>query len=129
LQLQLSRISIVPAETTETAEMRTLFLAAALAVLLPLPARADDAPTVTIMVEHRHFVPADVPVPAGRRVELVIDNRDPTPLEFESTELRREKLVVAHGKASLWVGPLPAGSYGFFDDFGQVQPPGRLIAR
>lgn len=110
--------------------MRTLLLALALA-LFPLtpPARADETPSVTLSIENRHFVPAEVTVPAGKRVELVIENRDAVPVEFESTELRREKIVVGHGKASLWVGPLPAGSYGFFDDFGQVQPPGRLIAR
>lgn len=109
--------------------MRTLFFAMALALLAARPAQADDAASVSLVVENRHFVPAEIAVPAGQRVELVIENRDAVPVEFESTELRREKIVVAHGKASLWVGPLPAGSYGFFDDFGQVQPPGKLIAR
>ena len=52
-------------------------------------------------------------MPAGKRVELMIENRDPTPEEFESQDLRREKVIPGNSKASVWIGPLPAGRVWF----------------
>jgi heme/copper-type cytochrome/quinol oxidase subunit 2 len=111
--------------------MQNILLGAALilGLLAPVAARAADAPIIHIIVENKHFVPNEVTVPANKKVQLVVENHDALPMEFESTDLRREKIVVAHGTVSVWVGPLPAGTYSFFDDFGQVKPSGKLIAK
>ena len=77
----------------------------------------------------RRVLPSGTVSPAGRRIELVIDNRDPTPEEFESHELRREKIVPGRSRASIWVGPLPAGEYPFFGEFHENTAKGKLIAR
>jgi len=102
-------------------------LTALLALNLPLPALADAAVHALVIQDHR-FEPAEIRVPARQRVKLVVDNRDATAEEFESADLRREKIIPANSKASVWVGPLPKGQYQFYGDFHQKTAQGRLIA-
>jgi len=89
--------------------------------LLPLlavaaPALADD-PVITITLKDQQFVPAEVPVPAGVKVQLLVKNEQAVTAEFESNSLHREKIVPAGGQITVFVGPLDPGSYEFFDDF------------
>ena len=55
-------------------------------------------------------------------------NADPTPAEFESFELRREKVVAPGQEVTLYIGPLKPGSYEFFDDF-NPSARGHVVAR
>jgi plastocyanin len=90
---------------------------------------ADEEPERTIVIKDHRFDPAVVEVPAGVRVKLVIDNRDSTAEEFESHDLRREKVVSGNSKATIWVGPLPAGEYAFVGEFNEATAQGKLIAK
>lgn len=104
----------------------------ALAIWLPMVvgvAVAAEALSVVVVIKDHRFVPPKVTVPAGKRIELIIENHDSTPEEFESTDLRREKIVVGNGKTSVWVSPLPAGTYSFFGDFHPKTAQGKLIAK
>ena len=56
-------------------------------------------------------------MPAGEKIELHIRNADAAASEFESAELHREKLVPAGKEVVVFIGPLRAGRYEFFDDF------------
>jgi plastocyanin len=96
--------------------MRSLALAALLGFVIAAPAWADD-PVVTITLKDHQFVPSEVPVPAGVKVQLLIKNEQPATAEFESNSLHREKIVAAGGEITVFVGPLSPGSYEFFDDF------------
>ncbi len=96
--------------------MRRLIFAVPLALVLAAPAFADD-PVVTITLKDHQFAPAEVPVPAGVKVQLLIKNDQPQTAEFESHSLHREKIVTAGGQITVPVGPLDPGSYEFFDDF------------
>jgi hypothetical protein len=96
--------------------MRRLVLAVPLTLALSAPAFADD-PAVTITLRDHQFVPAEVPVPAGVKVRLLVKNEQQVTSEFESTSLHREKIVNAGGEITVFVGPLDPGSYEFFDDF------------
>jgi hypothetical protein len=60
-------------------------------------------------------------------VRLVIDNRDPTPEEFESHDLRLEKIVAGNSRATLRVGPLEAGEYRFVGEFNEDTAQGKLV--
>ncbi len=84
-----------------------------------VPAFAEE-PTITIILRDHQFVPAEVPVPAGVKVELIVHNAQAVTAEFESTSLHREKIVPAGGRISVFVGPLDPGRYAFFDDFNQA---------
>jgi hypothetical protein len=96
-------------------------------LLSAAPALAAD-PTVTIAIRDHQFVPAEVPVPAGVKVELIIRNEQAVPAEFESTALHREKVVAPGATASVFVGPLQPGRYEFFDDFNPATR-GNLVVR
>ncbi|HEV2332782.1 MAG TPA: cupredoxin domain-containing protein [Gammaproteobacteria bacterium] len=94
-----------------------LFLASALLAVSAFGA-GPDAP-VTLDIKDRGFVPQELPLPAGVKVELVIRNQDALPAEFESYDLSREIVVPAHGQVKVYIGPLDPGRYRFFNDFYQ----------
>lgn len=98
-----------------------------LAAGLVLPASADE-PTITIAITNGKFVPSEVAVPASQKIKLIVRNQDQAMSEFESTEFHREKIVGPGKEITLFVGPLPAGRYEFFDDF-HPQNRGHLIAK
>lgn len=93
------------------------------------PVAADEPTEFLIVIENHEFHPAELEVPAGKRIKLVVENRDPSPEEFESHDLRREKIVPGGSKVGIWVGPLPAGRYGFFGEFNEATAQGALIAK
>ena len=68
-------------------------------------------------------------VPANVKFKLIVVNEDPTPEEFESHELNREKVVTGNGKITVYIGPLKPGQYPYFGDFHPQTAQGVLIAR
>jgi plastocyanin len=112
--------------------MKRILPAAAIALALLAfisGAFAADNASVRIVIKDHRFTPSEVVVPAGQRVELMIENHDATPEEFESDDLRREKIVVGKGRISVWVGPLPAGTYSFYGEYNKKIAQGKLIAK
>jgi plastocyanin len=102
------------------------------ALLLPLasPVMAHAQTTeYTIVIKEHRFQPAELAVPAGQRIKLVIDNQDATPEEFESKQLRVEKIVPGGTKGTVTVGPLKPGSYPFFGEFHEDTAQGKLHAK
>jgi len=87
----------------------------------------DGAEYRLVIKDHR-FDPAELVVPAGKRIKLVVENQDATPEEFESHSLKREKVVAAGGTITVLIGPLEAGSYDFFGEFNPKTATGKLIA-
>ena len=111
--------------------MKNALLAAIVVVaacVAPLAAGADT-PEFTITIKNHRFEPAEITVPAGKRVKLIIDNQDPTAEEFESHELKREKVIAGHSKGTVWVGPLKPGTYPFVGEYHEETAKGRLIAK
>lgn len=78
-----------------------------------------DTPPVQIDIKAQAFAPAEINVPADVKVELHVVNTDDLPAEFESYDLGREIVVPAHGQVKVFIGPLKAGRYRFFNDFHQ----------
>src|SRR3972149_5489038 len=79
--------------------------------------RAAAPPEVALTIEQHRFVPEEIRVRAGTPFVLVITNKDATVEEFESHELRLERIVPAgktvrpRGRAP-GAGPSPlAGEY------------------
>jgi len=92
------------------------------------PAWADD-PEFTLVIKEHRFTPPELQVPMGVKVKLLIKNEDPTPEEFESTELHREKVVPPGQQITLIVGPLSAGTYAFIGEYHKDTAKGKLIAK
>jgi plastocyanin len=91
------------------------------------PARAADNELALIIKNHR-FEPAELKVPAGQRIKLVVHNQDATPEEFESHSLNREKVIPAGAKAAIFIGPLKSGRYTFFGEYNEASARGVVIA-
>lgn len=102
-------------------------IVAGLFLVYAVPAFADG-PTIAITLRDHQFVPAEVPVPAGVKVELIVHNAQAVIAEFESTSLHREQIVPAGGQIHVFVGPLDPGRYEFFDDF-NLATRGALVVR
>jgi plastocyanin len=108
--------------------MQTVLSAAALA--FAATAAAGDAPAeFTLTIKDHKFEPAELTVPAGQKVKIKVVNADPTPEEFESHELNREKVIPGGATATIFVGPLKAGEYPFFGEFNPKTAQGKLIAK
>ncbi len=105
--------------------MKPLLLIAA---LLPLVASAADTEFTLVIKDHR-FQPAELTVPAGKKIKLLVDNQDPTPEEFESHPLNREKVIAGNSEATIYIGPLEPGRYPFFGEFNEATAKGTLIAK
>ena len=73
-------------------------------------------------------MPELVTAPAGQKLKLLIKNEDASTSEFESVDFHREKVVPAGHEITVFVGPLDAGSYEFFDDF-HPDVRGRLVVK
>jgi Cupredoxin-like domain len=108
--------------------MKSIFVLAGLAALLalgPAGARADD---LTLTLKNHKFSPSEIKVPANKRVKLTIVNDDPTPEEFESHELKVEKVIPGKSKGVVRIGPLKPGRYPFFGEYHESTAKGAVIA-
>jgi plastocyanin len=103
-------------------------LAAAL-VFVASSAFAADPPSFELVLKGHKFQPAELTVPAGERIKLVVKNQDATAAEFESHDFKAEKVVPPGGEVSLLIGPLKAGSYRFYDEFHEKSAQGKLIVK
>jgi hypothetical protein len=101
----------------------------ALAVLVGTPLAAVAAEPVRLILKDHRFTPAEVSVAANERFRIEVVNQDPTPAEFESSDLRVEKIIVPDGSISVMAGPLKPGTYAFFDDYHPDEAKGTVTAR
>jgi hypothetical protein len=92
-------------------------------------AQADDMPTYRLTAREGRFEPVELVVPQGVKFRLEITNAGRDPVEFESLELRKEKVLAPGVTSSLVFRPLDAGRYRFFDDFHQTTGQGAIVAR
>ena len=75
------------------------------------------ADTVELSLKGHKFSPADVTVPANQKFQIKVTNGDEGPAEFESHDLKVEKIVIPGGTVTVTAGPLKPGTYQFFDDY------------
>jgi len=102
----------------------------AAAVLLPAgTSSAAEPASYTLSIKNHRFQPSVLNVPAGKRFKLVVRNLDPTPEEFESKSLNREKVVRGNGRITINIGPLKPGTYKFYGEFHEKTAQGRLVAK
>jgi hypothetical protein len=106
----------------------TSALAVASCLLVPFPASAADDEYKLVIQDHK-FQPAEIVVPSGKKVKLVIENRDPTPEEFESHALNREKVIAGKATATIFIGPLKPGRYPFVGEYNEKTAQGVVVVQ
>ncbi|MFM2055904.1 MAG: hypothetical protein RLY71_289 [Pseudomonadota bacterium] len=109
-----------------TVSMRRLALSIGIAVL-SMAAQAADLEVPLVIKDHQ-FQPAEVKLPAGQRVTLIVHNQDKTAEEFESKPLKREKVVPPGAKVKVVIGPLKPGRYEFVGEYHEDTTRGVIVA-
>jgi hypothetical protein len=107
---------------------RAALLSFALIFVAAAPVAAQE-PSYTLVIKDHRFQPTEIEIPANKKIALVVKNEDPTPEEFESTELRREKVVPGGQQITVYIGPVKPGRYEFFGDFNPTTARGHIIAK
>lgn len=107
-------------------------LAVALAALIAsasLAAFAAEESALSLVLENHRFTPDRLEVPAGKKVKVTIDNRDATAEEFDSGDLRVEKVIPGKSKGVVWLGPLKPGEYKFMGEYNEKTAQGVVVAK
>lgn len=107
--------------------MRVFALALVLAAL-STPNSDAVAQELNLVIRDHKFEPAEIRVPAGKRVSLYVTNEDTTPEEFDSTALKVEKVIPGKSKGLVRIGPLEPGRYEFIGEFHADSAKGVVIA-
>lgn len=107
--------------------MRRFIILTCFAACFGLAPMVADAQELTITIKDHKFTPSEIKVPANKRVQLTVVNDDPTPEEFESHDLKVEKVIPGKTKAVIRIGPLKPGKYPFVGEFHEDTAKGTVI--
>ena len=102
----------------------TLFLA-----LAPAAALAEDMAVYKLVAKDGVFDPATIEVAAGKKFTIEVTNQGSGPMEFESKDLKQEKVLAKGAKSSIVVNALKPGTYVFFDEHKPDAPKGKIVAK
>ncbi len=105
-----------------------LLLGAGLAARGVAAQGAGTPAEIPLTIQQNRFTPDEIRVKAGRPFVLVITNKDGAVEEFESKELRIEKLIPAGKTVRLRVQGLKPGTYLFVGEFHEATAKGRIVA-
>jgi plastocyanin domain-containing protein len=93
------------------------------------PVSAQEKPAeIAVTIENNRFVPSEIRVKAGKPFVLVVTNKDAKPEEFESKDLRIEKVIPPGKTANIRVRALKPGTYPFFGEFNTKTAQGQIVA-
>jgi len=84
---------------------------------------------ITIKIVNHQFQPSIIEVPANLSFKLIIENTDSTIEEFESDDLKKEKLIQAGKSITIPIKGLDRGEYKFYGDFHQKSAQGKIVVK
>ena len=96
--------------------------------LLAGAVHAADLPTFKLEMNDGKLNPTRIEVPAGQRIKIEVHNIGKGAAEFESIQLRKEKVLAPGADSFVVIAPLTPGEYKFFDDFHQTAQ-GVIVAK
>jgi plastocyanin len=99
----------------------------AVAGATPQVAQGDDGFVLTF--KDNKLEPAELQVPAGKEFKLVVKNADQTPEEFESSDLKIEKIIAGGSEIELTIKALEPGSYEVYGEFHEDTAKGHIVAK
>lgn len=98
-----------------------------LIILLPIYSYSNyNVIEIETVLEGHVFHPSCIDVPAGQKIRLTVKNNDDVVEEFESHDLKREKIIPAKSKIVVVLAPLSPGVYKFFGEFHEETAQGCL---
>ncbi len=72
---------------------------------------------IDIYIKNHRFEPEIIKIPENTKIGLNVYNMDETAEEFDSNDLKREKIIPGGSKARIIIAPLRAGRYEFIGEF------------
>lgn len=100
-----------------------------LAFIFSASAALAEIPEFVTEIKDHKFSPSEIEIPAGVKFKLIVRNLDKTAEEFESHDLRKEKMVGGGKEITLIIRPLKKGEYEFVGEFHEKTAKGKLIAK
>ena len=97
--------------------------------LAPAAAFAAGEPEFKLVIENHAFTPERLELPAGKKVKLMVENRDAAAEEFESESLKIEKVIAGKGQGTVYVGPLKPGEYKFIGEYHEKTAHGVVVVK
>jgi len=91
-------------------------------------AMAADPVETKLTIENNRFSPDEIKVKANTPFVIVVTNKDKTPEEFESKELKIEKVIPPGQTVKVRVRALKPGTYNFVGEYHEKTAKGRIIA-
>ena len=73
--------------------------------------------TYLVEMKDGNLMPAELVVPAKTKFRILVRNIGSKPAEFESNQLRQEKVLFMGAEINLVITPLDVGTYDYYDDF------------
>ena len=110
---------------------RAVLIVLLLAAVAGIPASvlAEDKPAeIPVTIENNRFAPEEIKVKSGAPFVLVVTNKDAGPEEFESKELRIEKVIPGGKTMKIRVRALKPGTYPFVGEYHEKTAKGRIVA-
>jgi hypothetical protein len=113
-----------------SARVLSLFVGAfSLLSLASLTAEAKDPMTYEITLKGQTFTPAELNVPAGEPFIIKLKNENDAAAEFESKDMKFEKIVAGHATIPVKVKALPGGTFEFFDEYHEEAARGTVVCK
>jgi len=95
---------------------------------VPAARAADAAAEIALVIEKNRFQPEEIKVKANAPFVLVVTNKDGAAEEFESKELRIEKVIPAGKTLKIRVRALKPGRYPFVGEYHEKTAKGVIVA-
>jgi hypothetical protein len=103
---------------------KSLLLAAALVIAAPAVAQAP----VTLILQNHKFTPAVIKLKANQPAMITMVNKDATAEEFDSSDLKIEKVVAGNQSGNIRIRALKPGTYHFMGEYHDKTAQGVVIA-
>ncbi|AVL70464.1 MULTISPECIES: cupredoxin domain-containing protein [Oligella] len=95
----------------------------------PVMAKGKEKHTVQLQMKDGDLIPMVLEAPANTIIRIEVTNIGTGPAEFESLQLRKEKVLAPGVTSVVVIAPKKPGEYDFFDDFHLDKPKGKLIVK
>lgn len=88
-----------------------------------------DEQIVEIVIQDHKFIPDTIYLKPNKKIKIIIHNKDDSTEEFDSIDLRREKIIPSHSTVSVVLAPLVVGKYDFMGEFHSDTARGSIIVQ
>ena len=92
-----------------------------------IPALADEK--IELTLKDHVFIPDKIQAPAGTKIEINVKNMDSSADEFDSRDLKREKVIPGGKEGIVLIGPLQPGEYHFQGEYHAKTAQGILVVK